>query len=96
MARQSESALGLAVEGLESSLEKLLEDVRRLRQENEQSVWRNDKDAAEGTGLGPYYWRRIRHLVPHMVIPADGQNPESIVYPKESVREWIKAHTETY
>lgn len=85
-----------SVEELQTALEKVLDDVRRANEEQDISVWKSDKDAAKGTGLGTFYWNRIRHLVPHFVIPADEKHPQAIVYPKQAVKEWLNDHTETY
>lgn len=82
---------------LEEILLKVVSDVQFIQEKEQKLVYKSDTEAARMTGLGRDYWERIRHLVPHIIVPAkEHGKPDSIVYPIEGVRQWLNEHQEFY
>lgn len=73
-----------------------LEEINKLREQNETLVWKSNAIAAKETGLGSTYFDRIRHKLPHIDVSDEESGTTSVVYPKAAVKKWLDEHTEFY
>lgn len=82
---------------LDKVLTEVILNVRSIQESHQRLVYKSDAEAAEKTGFGRDRWERIRMLVPHIRVPAKEEGKsDSIVYPIDGVREWLRDHQEFY
>lgn len=65
--------------------------VTELKSGSGQLVYRNESEAYKKSGFQRTYWERIKHRVPYVEIPSDGEQKR--VYPVKALNKWIEKNT---